>query len=175
MRLILWNILRFVILILLQALVLHNIEFGSYSPYFNGFLYILFILMLPYETPAWLMMTLGFVLGMSLDLFLDTVGMHASACVLIAFARPWLMKLLASRDEYEFRNKPNIHVMGFGWFLSYAFLMSVLHHLWFYFVEDFRFTEIHIILMKTLGSAVFTTFLIIIAQYLIFRPRKENG
>ncbi len=172
---IVWNIVRFVILVPFQALVLNNIEFGEMSAYFNGFLYILFILMLPYETPGWLTMTLGFLLGITLDWFTGALGFHASACVLIAFARPWVLKLLASRDEYEFRNKPNIYVMGFSWFLYYSFLMAAIHHLCFYLVEDFRFTDIPVILLKTLGSATLTTAMIIVVQYLIFRPAKENG
>jgi cell shape-determining protein MreD len=175
MRPLVWNILRFIILVPFQALVIHKIEFGDYSSFFNGFLYVLFILMLPFETPKWLTLTLAFALGISLDMFSGTIGMHASACVLMAFARPRIMKILASSDEYEFRNKPTIHVMGFRWYVSYAFLLCVLHHFWFFLVENFRFTEIHIILLKTLGSALFTTFLIVLTQYLFFSRRKENG
>jgi len=175
MRPILWNILRFMLLIPLQALVLHNVGFGEYSSYFNGFLYILFILMLPYETPKWLVLTASLALGLVLDVFLGTIGMHASACVVIAYSRPWIMKLLASTDEYEFRNKPTVHVMGFRWYISYAFLMAVLHHFWFYLVEDFRFIELHIIVLKALGSAAFTTLLILLTQYLFFSRKKENG
>jgi len=175
MREIINHSVRFVVLILVQALVLHNIELGVFSSYFNAFLYILFILMLPYDIPNWLLLTLSFLLGISLDIFLDTLGMHASSCVVIAFLRPWILKLLASRDEYEFRNKPNIYIMGFNWFLYYGFLLALIHHFWFYLVEDFRLVEIHIVLMKAVCSAIFTTILIICSQYLMNKQKKENG
>lgn len=175
MRNIIIHSLRFVFLVLLQTLVLHNINLGDLSPYFNGFLYILFILMLPYDAPNWLVLTLSFFIGLCIDLFLDTIGMHASACVLLAFFRPVILKMLASRDEYEFRNKPNIHIMGFSWFLYYALFAAFLHHLWFYIIEDFRLISLHIIFLKALGSALFTTVLIIISQYLMYRDKKKNG
>lgn len=175
MREVIGHIGRFVVLILLQALILQNIELGSLSSYFNPFLYILFIMMLPFDLPTWAVLTLSCILGFTLDLFTETLGMHASACVLIAFLRPWVLKLLASRDEYEFRNKPNIHVMGFSWSLYYGFLMALIHHFWFYFIEDFRLIDLHIIILKALCSAIFTTALIICAQYLTNKHRKENG
>lgn len=175
MRNILIHSLRFVFLVLLQTLVLHNIDLGDYSPYFNAFLYIMFILMLPYDAPSWLILSLSFLIGLCVDLFLDTIGMHASACVLLAFFRPTIMKMLASRDEYEFRNRPNIYIMGFTWFLYYAFFAALIHHFWFYVIEDFRLIELHIIFLKALGSALFTTVLIIASQYLMYRAKKENG
>lgn len=175
MREALFILVRFVLLIMLQALVLNNIDLGSWSPYFNGFLYIMFILMLPFEMPKWGVIVLSFLLGLALDMYMNTPGMHASACALVGFLRPGILRMLASADEYEFRNKPTIAIMGFVWYFSYALLMALVHHFWLYLIEDFRLVELHIVLFKAICSGLLTTLLIIITQYLIFRSKSENG
>jgi len=76
------NILRMFILILFQVFVLNNIQV---SGYINPYMYVLFILLLPFETPRWLLLISGFAIGISIDLFANTPGMHASATVFMAF------------------------------------------------------------------------------------------
>lgn len=85
------NIFRFIVLVLIQVLILNNIEF---SGYINPFLYVLFILLLPFETPAWLLLVSGFALGLTVDLFMNTPGLHAAATVLTAFVRPFVLRIL---------------------------------------------------------------------------------
>ena len=81
------NIIRFAILVLIQILLLNNIQIsGHIVPYF----YILFILLMPFETPGWMLLFAGFALGLSVDMFGQTLGMHTSATVFMAFLRPYL-------------------------------------------------------------------------------------
>ena len=75
------NIFRFILLILFQVLILDHVELGGYL---NPFLYVMFILMLPFETPDWLVLLLGFITGLTLDMFTDTIGMHTASCVWLA-------------------------------------------------------------------------------------------
>lgn len=166
---------RFVILLLVQAFVLNNVSFGSWSPYVNGFLYVLFVMLLPYEFPRALQLVLSFALGLCLDAFTDTYGIHASALTLVAFVRPAILNMLASKDEYEFRSRPILPVMGFSWYFSYTFLMTFVHHFWVYLIDDFRFTHLHITLLKTVCSVFFTTLLIFLVQYIFYQPKKDNG
>ena len=92
------NIIRFLILILFQVLVLDNILLNGYlNPYF----YVLFIILMPFETPRWLLLISGFLLGLSVDLFENTLGMHAAATVFMALVRPWVLSIFAPRDGYE--------------------------------------------------------------------------
>ncbi|MBL4668206.1 MAG: rod shape-determining protein MreD [Flavobacteriales bacterium] len=79
----------FILLVLFQGLILNNVEFGGYVV---PFLYVFFILSLPFETPNWIVLLLGFALGVAIDSFTSTLGMHTSATVFMAFCRAYLLK-----------------------------------------------------------------------------------
>jgi rod shape-determining protein MreD len=84
------NSLRFVLLVLLQVLLLNNINFLGYvNPYF----YILFLVLYPFNTPQSLFMFLAFLLGLSIDAFEDSGGIHAAASLFIAYVRPVFLEV----------------------------------------------------------------------------------
>lgn len=160
--------IRFVALILLQVLVLNNVAFsGSINPY----LYILFILMLPFDAPKWLSLVSAFFLGLSIDIFTSTVGMHAAASLFMAYSRNYLLKLFAPRDGYDPILSPTIQDMGLVWFLSYSSILTFLHHAFLFTIELFRFTEFFPTLGRALLSSIFTIILILISQLLIYRKK----
>ena len=102
--------IQFVFLVLLQAVVLNNVQFSSFI---NPYIYILFLLWLPLETPKALLLFLGFLLGLSVDIFSNTLGMHTSASIFLAFCRPFVLQFIAPRDGYELNQQPGIK--DFGW------------------------------------------------------------
>lgn len=161
---------QFIIFVLLQVLILNNIQLGGTV---NPFLYILFILWLPIETNKALVMGLAFVLGLSIDIFNDTMGMHASATVFLAFARPFMLNILAPRDGYELNVLPTAGGLGWFWFLRYAAIGVFLHHFFLFFVEVFRFTEFFDTLGRVLASSIFSLVLIALAQ--VFSSNSEDG
>jgi len=92
------NIFRFIVVILFQVLIMDNVMINGYMiPY----TYILFILLMPFETPRWIQLLAGFTLGLTMDLFTGTPGMHTAATVLIAFVRPYLLDLLNCKIEID--------------------------------------------------------------------------
>ena len=107
------NIFRFIFLILLQVLILNNMNFSGFV---NPYLYILFVLLLPFETPRWFLIFTSFLLGLSIDIFSDSLGMHAFASVSIAFLRPYVLNFISPRDGYEPGTFPRIFYFGFLWF-----------------------------------------------------------
>jgi rod shape-determining protein MreD len=160
------NIFRFVVLILFQVLVMDNVMINGYMiPY----IYILFILLMPFETPRWVQLLSGFALGLVMDLFSGTPGMHTAACVLAAFARPYLLDLLASRDGYEPETFPRIHYYGFIWFLKYAALIVVIHHLALFYLEVFQLKQFFSTLLRVILSSILSTSTIVLSQYFVFR------
>ena len=160
------NIIRFAILVLIQVLLLNNIQISGYIvPYF----YILFILLMPFETPGWLLLFAAFALGLSVDMFGQTLGMHTTATVFMAFLRPYLLRTIAPRDGYETGTFPRIFYYGFEWFLKYAVILVLAHHLVLFYTEVFRFTEFFSTLLRALLSSLFSVILIILSQYFIFR------
>ncbi|MGC9344557.1 MAG: rod shape-determining protein MreD [Bacteroidales bacterium] len=160
------NILRFVLLVLLQVLVFDNIELNGYI---NPYIYILFIILLPFETPKWLILVLAFALGLTVDLFSMTPGLHAAATVLIAFLRPFILQTFAPRDGYEPGSFPRIAYYGLNWFAKYAFIMVMAHHFFLFSLEIFRLSDIMLILSKTILSGIISTLFIVLSQYFIFR------
>jgi cell shape-determining protein MreD len=168
---ILRNIFRFIILVLVQVELINNIELGRFI---NPFLYVLFIIVLPFETPKWLLLVLAFLLGITIDMFCDTGGIHAAATVFMAYVRPGVLKLFSPRDGYEFGTQPTVQYLGVPWFLSYAGILILLHHIILFYLEIFRFSEFFSTLLKVIISAAFTLLLVVVTQYLFNRKKEQE-
>jgi rod shape-determining protein MreD len=160
--------LRFVILILVQVLLLNNIHFLGYI---NPYVYVLFILLLPFETKRGVLLFLAFALGLSVDFFSNSLGIHAAACVFTAFFRPWVMSLITSRKEYEPRVEPSIADLGFQWFFMYSLILVSLHHLMLFLLEVFRFSNFFATLGHSVLNTLFTVLFIILVQYIFYRKK----
>ncbi len=166
MYIIIRNIVRFLVVILFQVLVMDNVMINGYMiPY----IYLLFILLMPFETPRWTQLILGFLLGMGIDLFLNTPGMHTAATVMVAFIRPYILNLFAPRDGYESDSFPRIHYYGFLWFLKYTLIIVVIHHLVLFYLEVFQLKDFLSTLLRVILSSILSTSTIILSQYFIFR------
>jgi rod shape-determining protein MreD len=160
------NIFRFFVVVLFQVLVMDNVMINGYM---NPYIYLLFILLLPFETPRWLLLLSGFALGLTMDLFTGTLGMHTAATVLAAFVRPYLLNLLASRDGYEPETFPRIHYYGFLWFLKYTLLLVLIHHLALFYLEVFQLKYFFSTLLRVILSSILSTSTIVLSQYFVFR------
>ncbi|GAB4280626.1 MAG: rod shape-determining protein MreD [Marinilabiliales bacterium] len=161
---ILKNILRFIFLVLLQVLVLNNIQI---SGYINPYLYVLFIILLPIEIAPWLLLITGFFTGFTIDLFTNTMGIHASATVFMTFFRPLILRVLSPRDGYEPGLKPIIANYGISWFVKYTLTLIFIHHTFLFIIEIFRFSDFHLTLTRILLSSIFTFILVMISQLFV--------
>ena len=163
------NIGRFVFLILFQVLILNNIQFSGYiNPYF----YIYFILLLPFETPRWLLMLSAFLLGISLDAFTNTFGLNAFACVLMAFVRPFVITTISTGTEFMIGHSPSLKNQGVKWFAYYSVILVLVHHFALFYLEIFRFMEFFQTLLRVLLSSLFTLIIVFIAEYLTYPTKK---
>ncbi len=160
------NILRFVVVVLFQVLVMDHVLINGYMiPY----VYLLFILLMPFETPRWLQLLAGFGLGLTIDLFSNTLGMHTAATVLAAFARSYMLDLLAPRDGYEPDSFPRIHYYGFYWFLKYTLVIVFIHHLALFYLEVFQLKEFLSTFLRVILSTILSASTIVLSQYFVFR------
>lgn len=160
------NIFRFLVIVLIQVLVLNNVQLSGYiNPYF----YVLFILLLPFETPAWLLLLLGFGLGFTIDLFMYTYGLHAASTVLMAFMRPHVLNYFAPHDGYEPGTFPRIFYYNTGWFLKYAAILIFIHHLSLFYLEVFRLSDFFHTLFRVVMSSMLTIILVVLSQFVMFR------
>lgn len=161
----------FIFLVLLQVLLLNNIQF---SGYINPYLYILFILLLPFETPKWLLLVLAFVLGLCIDIFSSTMGLHIAATVFMAFCRPFVLKLIAPRDGYDSNQEPGIQDFDLRWFVSYAAALTILHHFVLFYLEIFRFSDFFYTFNRMLFSSIFSILLILLSQLFSYNSQSKR-
>jgi hypothetical protein len=159
-------ITRFVVLVLVQVFVLNKIQF---SGYINPYLYVLFILSLPFTTPKGLLLVLAFLMGLSIDFFSGMLGIHAAATVFMAYLRPGIIKLLGVKDDVSPELEPSVAKFDFLWYLTYSFILVFLHHLLLFYLEIFRFSEFFSTMGRVVISTVFTVTIIILVQYLFYR------
>lgn len=162
---------RFLILILVQVIVLNNVQF---SGFINPFVYIMFIMMLPVRMPKTFLLLAAFLTGLVVDVFSNTMGMHAAACVFMAYVRPTVLRIMAPRDGYETESSPSVKELGFTWFLIYAATLTFIHHFILFYIEVFRFSEFFTTFLRVLLSSVATLLTIMISQYLFGKPINEK-
>ncbi|MCW3462899.1 rod shape-determining protein MreD [Chitinophaga nivalis] len=169
MSILLRNIIRFVLLLLIQVFVLNEVLLHQLvSPY----LYMLFILALPFNLPRPVLMLMGLLMGLSLDMFMNTMGMHAAACVLIAYLRPFIINVLSPQGGFETTQKtPSMTSMGVSQFLIYAAILVFLHHTVFFTLEVFGFANPLYLLLKILLSTLASLFLIVLYELLFFSKK----
>ncbi|MFD1551496.1 rod shape-determining protein MreD [Putridiphycobacter roseus] len=159
----------FVAFLLIQGLIINNI---ALSIYVYPMVYVIAIMMLPFETNVLLAMGIALIMGFGLDILSDTFGLHTSASLFLAYIRPFILKVLQPRDGYENNKLPTVHDMGYTWFLAYAFVCLILHHTWFFAFEIFRFDLIGLLVLKVIFSSLASFILIFIFQFLFYKPSK---
>ena len=166
------NILRFLVFVLVQVLLLKNIDIGGVNfNYISIIIYPLFIFLLPFRVPHALLILLGFLIGISVDIFYDSFGVHASASVFSAWIRPGVLRLFTPKGGYNLNYSPVPDRYGFNWFLAYVATM-LFAHLFFYFsVDAFTFYYIDKILLRTISSFIISLGVIILYQ-VIFNPKE---
>lgn len=160
-----WYIVAFIVIVLIQVAVMNNLQFSGFiNPYF----YILFVLLLPVNIPNYLLLISGFLLGITIDVFSNTPGIHASATVFVSFLRPFLF------NSYNFDDKekvmiPTLKNIGIKSFMKYAALMIIIHHFFLFFIEVFSFSGFLYTLLRCVLSSIFTFVVVLLSQFLIFR------
>jgi len=164
------NIFRFIILAFAQIYIFNKIQV---SGFINPQVYVLFILMLPYEISGFWLLSFAFMMGLTVDIFQHTPGMHAAASVTLAFFRPGVIRLVGKKEDLEPWQYPNVRNAGALWFLTYTLILVFMHHLFLFYLEVFRFSEFFHTLLKVFINTVLTSLIIMLIQYLFFSRRAD--
>src|SRR5258705_3250409 len=118
------NIIRFALFILVQVYLLNKIPF--LHQFIAPYLYYLFILWLPFSISRMGLLVIGFITGIVLDFFMMTPGLHAAACVLIAYLRPFVINVLAPKDVSGFSyREPSPRAMRWTPYLVYTLVLTL--------------------------------------------------
>ena len=156
------NIFRFILLIVLQIFLLDNIQFLGYI---TPMIYVLFILSLPVRFPRSLLLLLAFAMGLIIDIFSNTLGIHAFATVFVAFVRNPVINIFTSIDEGN-NPTPSFHSFGVGAYVRYVITIVLLHHTTLFLLEAFSLMNVVFLVPKILISSAVTILLILATQSL---------
>ena len=159
-------VIMFFVLILVQVLILNNIQV---SGLINPYIYILFVLLLPFNIPGYFLLGFSFLIGFTVDIFGNTPGIHAGATVFLGFIRPALAQLISTRELIEKGTTPNMTQLGFASFIKYIIIAVLIHHLILFFAETFSFGDIFETLLRWILSSVLSILLILGSQFIIFK------
>ncbi|MCR5680364.1 MAG: rod shape-determining protein MreD [Prevotella sp.] len=152
------RIIVFAALCLVQALVLNRIQlFGCATP----LLYVYFVIMFPRHYPRWAILLWSFFLGLSVDMFSNTLGVTSASLTLVGFTQSYLIELFLPRDaEDDIRS--SAATLGWGNFVPLAMLLTLLHCLLFFAIETFSFFHwLH--WLECVGGSTVLTLLMILA------------
>jgi len=166
------QVLAFLGYVLFHIFVARELVFGHLV---FSYLYVGFLISLSPTITKSRLLLVGFLMGITIDLFEYSPGIHASACVLLAFLRPYLVSLLAARsnvDEDEIR-EISIREISLPWLLIYSAILIFIHHLTVFLLEAWTGKLIWLSLQKAFLSTIFTLILFMIVQYLFFTSRRK--
>lgn len=161
--------LSFFAYVLAQVLVLQNLVLFNTA---FCFLYIFFILLLPKELNTILLMLIGLVLGFSIDVFYNSLGLHALSLVLMAYLRNYWLAAITPQGGYDVGVPPTLSAYGLQWFLVYTFPLIFVHHFVVFFVEAAGFHLFWYTMLKVMMSLLFTLTIALILQYLSMDRRR---
>lgn len=169
---------QFLFVMLFQTLVLNDMSINdSFSifgiPSFIPMLFPVLILLLPIRVNYYVMMLYAVVIGIVLDIFSNTPGMHAAALVLLAFLRPRLLRLFFQQDEKKLGwARPTMYRLGFMPFLFYICFSIAIHHLFYFLLQEWSLVNILYTLYKTIVSGILSVLMILIGQFIFYsRPK----
>lgn len=165
------NIIRLAIFVLLQVYVLNQIP--ALHQYVKPILYYLFILWLPFSISRLSLLMVGFITGLVLDFFMMTPGLHAAACVLIAYLRPFIITILTPKDSSEFNyREPSPKALGWTPYMVYTLVLTVAHHGYMVLLEWLSFGSFFGFIAKVIATTGISMLLVITTELLFPRRLK---
>ncbi len=163
----------FILLVLLQDFVIDRLPLGTYV---NPEIYLLFILMLPFNSSTISTMFWAFAMGLSIDILsMGVLGLHTSALLVLALVRRHLLKLVSSKEQMESNAYPCSRLIGFQPYLTYVAISVLLHTTILLSLDNFNFNNIEHLLLRILSSSLVTTIFIVAMQYAFTGKQKTRN
>ncbi len=170
------NLLRFCLIIFVQVFLLNRVEISWWQdsgfPIFTPLIYPIIILLLPFNTPPWVSILVGFFAGLIIDASMNTPGMHAFATVLIAYFRTNVMNAVLPRNLSDYRMEaPTVKNMGWVPYIVYAVFLIIFHHACYFTIQLWDVSNLAYLLLKILATSV-TSILFVLSYALLFTRQR---
>lgn len=148
---------RYAVVMLLQVFLFDQLQlFGVCHPY----IYILCLLMMPITLRPSTDMLIGAGVGLMMDIFSNSLGIHMASCVLIMYIRRYLLGLFVN-DRDRLNEQISLRAIGMAAFLQYVTILVILHHMTVFALAAWSWRHIGIVLLETLVSSILTILIII--------------
>ena len=165
------NIIRFFAFVFIQVYILNKIP--HLHRFITPYLYYLFILWVPFSVPRIGLLIIGFITGLTIDYFSMTMGLHAAACTLVAYLRPFIINVLMPKDTSEFNyREPSPKAMGWAPYSVYALVLTFFHHAYLLFLEWLQFGSFFGFIVRTVAATGISILLIFTVELLFPRRLK---
>lgn len=163
------TILGTIAILAFQVLILNRLNISSYI---SPLVYPLILLAIPRDFNKTRLLLVSFTLGLLMDVFTNTGGAHATACLVLAMARPFFLATIGPTDSATESISPNIHNLGASKFAIYTLILLAFHHLVFFAIEAFTFSGVIATLSRFLISLSISWLLVIFHQFLFTSKSK---
>lgn len=163
------NILILLALMVCEIILVNRLSLG---PFITPYIYLFFIMQLPVRTSHYVLIFLGFLIGLFFDVIYHTGGAHAAATCFAALLRIAILPAFISPEDKDNNISPGIYTFGQASFLAYSMIITLGHHIVFFTLEIFTFSAIPLTLLKALISSIFSVLLIYLFCLLFYRKKR---
>lgn len=153
---------RLLLVLALQVLLFDHLHIGNWGVVM---MYVLFLINLPVRIPRWAEMLIGLAVGLVMDMWHSSLGIHIAACVALSFARPLLLSQ-AVQDIERIKDNMSIQTIGRIEYTKCAVILTVLHHFIVFSLETWNIQFWWLVLLQTLVSSIMTLCIILGYEYL---------
>lgn len=153
---------RLLLVLALQVLLFDHLHIGNWGVVM---MYVLFLINLPVRIPRWAEMLIALTVGLIMDVWHSSLGIHIAACVALSFARPLLLSQ-AVQDIERIKDNMSIQTIGRIEYTKCAVILTVLHHFIVFSLETWNIQFWWIVLLQTLVSSIMTLCIILGYEYL---------
>lgn len=157
---------------LLQTLIFERIHLG---PFFSPCVYLLFVLLFPFEYNTFWLLLWSFTIGFSIDLFsVGALGLHASAATCLALCRSGILKMVATKGDIGQFSIPGPQTLSIPWYLVYVILSLLIHHTVLFGLENFHFSYLLLTVARIFASTLLNTVFISLIHITFFNQRRTS-
>ncbi|MGL1885279.1 MAG: Rod shape-determining protein MreD [Reichenbachiella sp.] len=160
------SILGVILLVLAQVTLFKNMVLFDEA---FCFAYVMIFLLIPVDTGSLIQLLIAFVVGLVIDTFYNTMGMHAAASVVFVFIKIYWIPIMTPSGGYDAGSRVNLRNQGLQWFLTLSYPLILIHSIVLLFIEFGGFDMFYFTLLKAFYSSLFTMLMVMIIQYLFYR------
>lgn len=156
------SIIRLIIVMLLQVLLINNLHFlGVCHP----FIYIFFLTAMPITLPRWVDMLIGAIVGLMMDIFCNSIGVHTAACIALMYVRPWFIRNLVM-DYDRLNGEVSGKTISMDAYIKYVAILVAIHHALVFVLSAWSFSHLWLVILQIVVSS-FVSFGLIVGYELI--------